>query len=797
MMVSPAFFFRCALVALLVITSLVGIAPAGAAGARPTPTPSPSPIPAVIQVQVMRVDQAAAIIRQLFPHVSVRTDPSANAVVVVGPPGDVEQVRTIVQGLDVRNPNQPALEVVQLRTIKPDALVHKVAPLFPNSSITVASKNSVLLKAKPLDSTQIKALITSLDAAPMVSPSPPPEPVETVDVKQARPTALARAVERNVPHVRISVSGSSLLITGDQPSVTAAKALVAQLDVPPVGASITQVYHLKSVDAASVASLVQKTYPDAVVVTDTDLNAISVRGSAQEQQRISDAIDQLDGKQNGAPGGFGASGGAAMSSGNIEVVQIKSAIPGSGGAPSTTAQDIATAVTQALGQMASGLHVTVMPNTTELILTGDPSSIHLAKDLIAKLDVTPPLVELDTEVLEIDGSVAKNVGLELPQAVLSTTFEEIQPTPDPFGNPGRLGKIQPITRTPLQLTAQLNLLVQHGNGRVLADPRIVTLSGHDATFQAGDTLSILTTSGGGVGTTVTTQLQSFNTGVTLDITPIVTADGKIMVTVHPTVNSLSGDPNGVPEISTRNAQTTVSLHDNQTLIIGGLIQEEDTRTISSLPILGNIPIIGGLFKNNNTNNTSNELVIIVTPHIIRDGEPTPPPGSTMGIPTARPLPTIPPDLAMPTPRATGSASPLQGPPAVLNTPLPAPTPEPLATPYAFANSNVFEYGAAPQNNFAQAQDPVQIYYARLSPTVMDAATLVAVDAITTSNVTRLQIGTSTTALSLVQVAPGKWQGTFQAGRFGLGPAQPLQQLTLYAYRNDGGSTNIQIPVSTH
>ena len=234
--------------------------------------------------------------------------------------------------------------------------------------------------------------------------------------------------------------------------------------------------------------------------------------------------------------------------------------------------------------MAAGLHVTVMQNSSSLILTGDPNSIRLAKELIAKLDVVPPLVELDTEVLEIDGSLAKNLGLELPTAVISTTFEEVQPTPDPYGNPGRIAKIQPITRTPIQLTAELNLLIQHGDGRVLADPRIVTLSGHDANFQAGDTLSILTTTGGGVGTVVTTQLQSFNTGVTLDITPIVTADGNITVTVHPTVNSLSGDPNGVPEISTRNAQTVVTLHDNQTLVIGGLIQEEDTRTITSLPL---------------------------------------------------------------------------------------------------------------------------------------------------------------------------------------------------------------------
>jgi general secretion pathway protein D len=788
------FIWHASIVALLAVASLTALVPAGVAGARALPTPTPLPVPAVIQVQVMPVARAVATVRELFPRVQVHADANANAIVVIGSPDDVQTVRTVISGLDVRNPTQPTVEVIALHTIKPDALVQRVAPLFPSASLTVASKNSVLLRARPLDATQVKALIASLDAPPLASPPPTPDPVEAVDIKLAQPAYVARAVVRSIPHVRISVSGASLLITGDPQSVAAAKALVAQLDVPAAGSSFSQLYHLKSVDAASVGDLVQKTYPDAKVVVDTELNAISVRATATEQTRISDAIDMLDGK-GGAPGMMGQSGsGAAVSDGNMVVIQLKSAIPGVNGAPSTTAQDIAQAVTQALGQMAAGLHVTVMQNSSSLILTGDPNSIRLAKELIAKLDVVPPLVELDTEVLEIDGSLAKNLGLELPTAVISTTFEEVQPTPDPYGNPGRIAKIQPITRTPIQLTAELNLLIQHGDGRVLADPRIVTLSGHDANFQAGDTLSILTTTGGGVGTVVTTQLQSFNTGVTLDITPIVTADGNIIVTVHPTVNSLSGDPNGVPEISTRNAQTTVTLHDNQTLVIGGLIQEEDTRTITSLPLLSQIPIIGGLFKNNDTNNTSNELVIVVTPHIIRDGEPTPPPGATMGLPTPQPLPTVPPGMALPTVRPSGMPSP--GAPAVLNTPVPSSSPAPQPTPSAFAASNVFEYGHAPQNNYAQPQDAPQIFYARLAPTVLSSATTASVDVITTTNVTRVQIGTPSASVSLSQVGPGKWQGTFPAGQLALGPAQPVQQLTLNAYRNDGFSATVQIPVSS-
>ncbi|MGB6063078.1 MAG: hypothetical protein WBG27_15360, partial [Candidatus Aquilonibacter sp.] len=194
------------------------------------------------------------------------------------------------------------------------------------------------------------------------------------------------------------------------------------------------------------------------------------------------------------------------------------------------------------------------------------------------------------------------------------------------------------------------------------------------------------------------------------------------------------------------------------------------------------------------NNTSNELVIVVTPHIIRDGEPTPPPGATMGLPTPQPLPTVPPGMTLPTVHPSGTSSPSA--PAVLNTPVPSASPAPQPTPSAFAASNVFEYGHAPQNNYAQPQDAPQIFYARLAPTVLSSATTASVDVITTTNVTRVQIGTPSASVSLSQVGPGKWQGTFPAGQLALGPAQPVQQLTLNAYRNDGFSATVQIPVSS-
>src|ERR1700694_5209311 len=188
-------------------------------------------------------------------------------------------------------------------------------------------------------------------------------------------------------------------------------------------------------------------------------------------------------------------------------------------------------------------------------------------------------------------------------------------------------------RAVISFTAQLNLLIQNGHGRVLADPRITTLSGRTASIRAGDTLSILTTTAGNAGTIATTQVQSFQTGVTLDITPSISPDGGIMVVLHPVVNSLIGTNGGVPQISTRDTQTTVHLHDDETLVIGGLIQENDTRTTTKVPLLGDLPLVGRVFRNDNVQGQRNELIIVVTPHIVKRGAATLPGPALHAIPT--------------------------------------------------------------------------------------------------------------------------------------------------------------------
>jgi type II secretory pathway component GspD/PulD (secretin) len=661
---------RIALVALTALgTNALSANAVAGAQPRPQPRATTTPFaPAVLAVQVIGANRAAAVLRALYPRDRITVDAGANAVVVVASADDVAGMRAVLQGIDVRNPARPASDAVQLRNASPLSVAERLRGLYPGARFAVAPNKTLLIAAIPADLAQIKALIATIDTLP-ATPPPSIAPVEAVRVTKAAPRDVARAIAHQFRTVRASVAGQSVLLGGPPDDVAKAKALVALIDQPQTGVRFTQVYRLRFVDARSVGELLARSFRDAQVTTDAALNALSVAATAAQHQRIADALVQLDSSGSAGPVANGPPvlqpGSVDVAGGGIEVISLKAAAPGLNGAPSSSATDIATTVTQALQGQAPDLHITVPPNATQLVLTGSPYAIRLAKSLIDRLDVEQKLVVLDTEILEVDETAAKNLGLSFSSPVVSSTFTETTPVSFDGGTPPPFLKFQPLTRTPLSFGLSLNLLLQTGKGRVLADPRITTISGRTATIRAGDNIAILTTTGGGTGTVATTQLQTFQTGVTLDITPVVNAGNFITVSLHPTVNSLAGISNGIPQIATRDTQTTVAMREDETLIIGGLIQDTTTRFDTKIPLLGDLPLVGRAFRNQTYNRSRNELIITVTPHIITPGTPYVSPGPPLpAIPAAAPLPTLAPGTVLPRARPT--------PPPPATTPSPQP-----------------------------------------------------------------------------------------------------------------------------
>lgn len=172
-----------------------------------------------------------------------------------------------------------------------------------------------------------------------------------------------------------------------------------------------------------------------------------------------------------------------------------------------------------------------------------------------------------------------------------------------------------ITRLTNQFFARLSALQQTGQAHVRANPRIATVSGRQASIFVGQQRYVATpidTGGGG-------SRNYIDAGVNLAITPYTGGQGQILVDVNAEVSTLSApDPaTHLPEKSTRTARTTVRVKDGQTIVIGGLVQQETRDVRTKVPVLGDIPLLGPLlFQTKNVQTTQTELVLFITPRIL-------------------------------------------------------------------------------------------------------------------------------------------------------------------------------------
>ena len=177
--------------------------------------------------------------------------------------------------------------------------------------------------------------------------------------------------------------------------------------------------------------------------------------------------------------------------------------------------------------------------------------------------------------------------------------------------------------------AMLDGEVNDGRAKILAEPNITAISGQQASFLAGGKLFIPVVQPGLAGQLATVILQEEDFGVGLTFIPTVLENGSINLRVTPEVSELSatgssfsagGTITVIPTINTRRASTTVQLNDGQTFSIGGLIQNNVTEAIKAFPGLGELPIIGALFRSSEFQSNRTELVFIVTPHLVRPSD---------------------------------------------------------------------------------------------------------------------------------------------------------------------------------
>ena len=290
-----------------------------------------------------------------------------------------------------------------------------------------------------------------------------------------------------------------------------------------------------------------------------------------------------------------------------------------------------------------------------IILTGTPDVVAGLRETIEKLDVPVASVILETQIVELSDTAARNIGLDL--------------SPDGSGivaNASASGvgyTSRSLNTAQGQVTFQANLYasVSEGNARIIAKPRILAQSGQPASILTGDAIPILTSVViTGSSATVSNQVSYVNVGVNLQIQPRVSSDGFVTSHIYSEVSSVTQITQGYPQISQRTASTVATVRDGEAFVIGGLLQDNEIKNLTKLPFIGDLPLIGSFFRHVTTSHTQDNLYIVVTPHIVGRSGLTPP-IQPLTIPSALPQIGPPTSTLNPAPHAPPLTAPTSSP----------------------------------------------------------------------------------------------------------------------------------------
>ncbi len=303
-------------------------------------------------------------------------------------------------------------------------------------------------------------------------------------------------------------------------------------------------------------------------------------------------------------------------------------------------------IVNALRQILEINRIQPLPTQQALVVRGTPDQIALAQKLVSDLDKSKSEVIVDVAIMQINRDKAKTLGISPPtsasvmlQPNVSTTTPVtstpgvVSPTTTPSTtNPNgiSLNTFNNLNATDFQVTitqATATALFSDSNTKLIQKPEIRAIEGQKATLKIGQRVPVATGSfqpgigGVGINPLVNTQFQYLDVGVNIDVTPKVYPNGDVTLKISMEVSEVDGTSNigGItqPIIGQRKIEHEVRLKEGEVNLLGGMMEDSQTRALSGYPVLSNIPILRNLFSQTNTDHSETETVFVLIPHIVR------------------------------------------------------------------------------------------------------------------------------------------------------------------------------------
>jgi len=370
-------------------------------------------------------------------------------------------------------------------------------------------------------------------------------------------------------------------------------------------------------------------------------NSLIITDSVHNIRKIESLVKALD---IAAPGARGKINVYYLRNANAdEIAKVLSALVSRIPAGSAAAAQAAGPATILEGSVS----ITSDKATNSLIIVASPIDYETVKDVIQKLDIQRRQVYVEAAIIEISLSKQRELGLEFQSSNLSSLSDSSKTTYVGGTNFGNIGSA--ITSGPsaiasmsgltvgavkgtftyngteyLSVGALLHALQTDGAVNVLSTPNILTTDNQKAEIMVGENIPFVTgqTQSSATSGSIMTTVNRQDVGIKLQITPQITSEDNVRLEIKQEISDVTTtaglDANKVgPSTSKRAADTTVVIKDRQTMVIGGLIRDNVTSSTSKIPLLGDIPILGWLFKYKTAKTEKTNLMIFITPYIIK------------------------------------------------------------------------------------------------------------------------------------------------------------------------------------
>jgi general secretion pathway protein D len=340
--------------------------------------------------------------------------------------------------------------------------------------------------------------------------------------------------------------------------------------------------------------------------------------------------------------------------------------------------------------------------TNAITIKDTPERIAAAARVIGAIDKARAEVVIDVELLEVDRTRLRDLGLQIASPGSPGIEGVVSVNPVASSVPLTLNQLLNLTTSNVYLSGLPNLYYRliktDTTTRALANPQLRTSDGLAATARFGERVPVPVTTfapiaQGGVNQQPITSFNYENIGVNIDIVPRIHHNDDVTLNVKVEISNISGTGFGdLPTFGNRQIQTTIRLRDGETNMLAGLIRDDERKTLNGVPGLSDLPVIGRLFAQNKTETQQSDIILVLTPHIVRvleltEGDlrpfrvgreagggaiidaPSPPPPPAEAIDVPQPAPVAQPG----TPAQPGPAGPLTSP---IRPPAPSPTPVP-------------------------------------------------------------------------------------------------------------------------